>query len=65
MTTQPYKPHWEMHARTRKQHLIVNSMPPAVGVWTACGRFFWRRDIVTGNYPRGVNRCRSCDRSAS
>ena len=65
MTTQTYEPHWEMHGRTRKQHLIVREWPSAWHIWTACGRFFTPHDFVTGDYERGVDRCRSCDRSAT
>ena len=63
MTTQPYEPHWEMHGFTGKQHLIVLG---GGGEWwlMRCGRSIRRLMFVTGNYERGVNRCRSCDRSA-
>ena len=60
MTT--YEPHWEMHVGTGKQHLVVRG---GKFWWVmACGRTVRREMFVTGDYQRGVDRCRSCDRSA-
>ena len=63
MTVQTYEPHWEMHGFTGKQHLIVRET--AFGrAWTTCGLVLPTHILVTGDYERGVDRCRSCDRSA-
>ena len=63
MTTQTYEPHWEAYVFSGKQHLIVRG--PRVYWTTACGLYCWYGDFVAGNYERGVDRCRSCDRSAT
>ena len=67
MTTQPYEPHWEMHGRTRKQHLVIYTFPwwECAFLHTVCGLVTWRMEFPPGNYERGVDRCRSCDRSAT
>ena len=56
---QTYTPHWEMHGRTLKQHLIV-AASDYMGR-AACGILVVRGDLTTGNYKRGENRCRTCN----
>ena len=65
MTPLAYEPHWEMY--TQKQHLVVSEDVSGETWFIACRpqSGLRRRDFTTGDYERGVDRCRSCDRSAT
>ena len=70
MTTQAYEPHWEMHGFTGKQHLIVRV---TAFLLFSGGELEGTRHVqkmhmsptARRNDERGVDRCRSCDRSAT